>query len=1796
MIGKVACAACLVALALAGRAASDDLAAGFANPPDSARPQVWWHWMNGNVSKDGITADLEAFREKGIGGVHLFDVDYGIPKGPVTFNTSAWFDHVAWAAQEARRLGLEITVCTGSGWCTGGGPWDRLEDGMRFTCWRETVLSGPTNGTIRLERPAEARAYRDIAVVAYPKPVPDSAPAITNFPLKTLRFAFEIKGKVPDSVGGLVAPGAAVDLTDRMKPDGMLDWQVPAGEWCVLRLGSYVFGARSYPSSSAGSGWEYDKLSKRAYDLHFDGYLKKLLDHLGPLAGKGSSGVTGLLLDSYEPGSQNWTDDLPAEFERIMGYSMKPYYPVLAGRVVSSLEVSERFLRDFRRVIADLFARNFADRQVERAHAYGLKVYHEPYGSPTPGDFLQYGQNADVPMSEYWAWDQDKTRLDGGSPIAGHIAHFWGRRVVAAESFTTWPTLAGWRQDPYSLKGWNDAGYVQGVNQVVYHGAVHQPWLDEHLSPGMTLGRFGVHFGRTVTWWPLAGEWIRYQTRCQHLLQEGTFRADVLAFAGDDAPKDTIKSIEKMKGRPGYGFDAITREGLKAVRVRDGCLVSPGGVTYRVLYVGAHESMEPESLEAIARLVAAGATVVGRRPTKACGLRDYPYADAVVAKRAAEVWADKRVIDSDSLDVGLKAIGLCPDWAFAGGDIRAIHRGYADGTEGYFVMNAAHREAVTAQGVFRVTGLVPEFWDAETGRITRVADWSDDGTTTKLDIPLGPQGSVFVMFRPKDRATVGAEPQTVRETLSETDLSSGWTVSFPAGWGAPASITLGTLASWTAQADEGVRHFSGIATYEKTARIANYDPPRRYSLDLGDVRNLAQVTVNGKRYPALWKPPFVLDITDAVKGPELKLSIRVANLWINRLIGDEEKPEDVTWTEKRWKGPHLAEWPDWFVRKEPRVSGRLTFATWHHWKKGDALVDSGLLGPVRVREETLQAPARHARSHHSLTLTPGGSKAIFEEGEIPELKLVAKSASLRESVMKISLETRNYFNKVVLRRESELRIPANGELKKTLYFKTLPGNGFFCTRICWQVGNESGAVEGSFVKVARPPKKADPLFGMSGFSPNDRPMLDVYRLMGVGTKGVDFEWRQFEMKDGKYDFSRRKAEIREMIAGGLALRGMMTFVGGNQAPDRYIKPEFLPRVRRMDKKGDPIVDQERYYTDMADFIRQVVTEFKGEIREWSIVGEIDILIRWAPHIRQRYLDTMRIAAKAIREADPTAIVYGFGTSGGDGQAIPRYRTTRQLIPEVEGLLDGFGIDQYTAGTHYGKGFVTKNTEESELREMMLEARRLADEHGVKYISVDEKGPAFDTSLPISTPLGSEAGDMVARDYIILKSLPFVRTWLYFRPTNWTVTHGGLDWGMWQDQNPRQTVSAYAATARQMAGAEFVKEILVHKDVRCYAFRKDGNDFVAMWYNGQEPLAVCDSAVDSLRVVDIEGNSVELKNSTLTISRSPIYVSGLSVERLERLFASAELNVPYIAAAFAVQAVGKSTLAVRNLTGKELTAKVVEFASEPAFVWTKGEITLGPNETKRIELSCSPNKTKITLRGSVGGSVTLTDEYRPIALGRVAGWEDVARQEPIRLDDPERQSPNYVDLRANGVYTGIDDLSAEARFGYDNENFYADVRVTDDIHLNDVQGSWLLWMADSVQFFFDARRDGAFDRLEGKKGEMPDDSLIAMGDLKGWKCGYLHYGADLKGQRIRAQQLPVKPEIVRDEKRKITHYRLKLPFACVSPLKPVKGRAFGFSFIVFDKDQSMQHVAYGISPNGASVGWNDPRFMPVFVFQ
>lgn len=1117
------------ASAAAMPAPQDSLAHGFAAPPWEAKPHTLWHWMDGNVTKAGITADLEAMKRIGLGGAVIFHLSYLVPPGPVRYASPLWREMLRHASAEASRLGLELGMHNASGWSSTGGPWISPDLGMQSVVWSETRLRGPRRFAEALPRPeagAYGAYYRDIAVLACRTPdaergtlheakvvlstsLPGDTPrpfggrtsplhlsfptpnqtaqfvtlsfdrpftasalclasvaghgAVTcavqvsddgrdyktaarfvlprrgmpnvNFPPVTgriFRLAFtsdEVLDRIPfevsriDLLNGYRLPDWAakagfalmerfvpgwdeacpqglayrrrdiVDISDRLRPDGTLAWEVPAGEWTILRFGYAPDGATSMHPEPEGDGLEVDKMNPAALDAHFSGLLDPMLKTLGPLAGKS---FRTLAVDSYEVGPQNWTEHFREAFVRRCGYDIVPFLPVLTGRVVENPVASEQVLWDMRGTIAALFLENYYGHFHVRCRERGLQLAAEPYIGPF--STVDGSAIGDVALGEFWSGNFYPENLAiGRRVIAG--ARLRGRTVIGAEAFTSRYENDRFTLDPAALKATGDAQFCEGVTRFYFHRFAHQPWLDK--APGMMMGPYGLHFDRTQTWWEPGSAWISYISRCQYLLQQGMPVADILCFDGEDGQAMSRWNGNTLPAIPaGYDYSFVNRDFLLTAEVEDGAIVLANGARYRLLVLPDVRHLTLAVARKLAALAKAGAVIVGAPPLRSPSLADGKDADREIARIANEMWGgcDGKTATSHRIGKGmvywgaplaevLAACALPPDFEPDGAEaLRFAHRALVD-ADVYFVSNQGE-QAITANCRFRVAGKMPELWSPDSGMHRPAPLYREADGATEVPLSLEPSGSVFLVFR---RSPLGGHAVSVAGAITPDkiartadgfvaeawaadrsqivlndgrvlqadaaappaafDISDNWKIAFPPKLGAPKAIAIPRLRSLSEDTAFGVRYFSGTATYSRILTVPAHlhGPGYETYLDLGEVKNLARVRVNGIDCGVLWKPPFRCAVTSALRPGRNLLEVEVTNLWVTRMIGDEQLPDDCEWVPVPDRHGYIKAWPDWMVENRPRPGKRVSFSTWKFVDKDSPLPPSGLIGPVTVR-------------------------------------------------------------------------------------------------------------------------------------------------------------------------------------------------------------------------------------------------------------------------------------------------------------------------------------------------------------------------------------------------------------------------------------------------------------------------------------------------------------------------------------------------------------------------------------------------------------------------------------------------------------------------------------------------------------------------------------------------------------------------------------------------------------------------------------------------------------------------------
>jgi hypothetical protein len=1034
---------------------TSDIAAGrplseaeFRSPSIQYKPQLWWHWLNGHISKEAIAKDLESFRKGGFGGFTLFNSSEGMPApGPVDYMSDAWFDMLKHTGRESARLGLKMGICNGSGWSVSGGPWVEPEQAMQEVVWTEKQVTGPIRFDAFLETPLPALGierdmqknaevnkryyvprervaghYHDIILLAFPTPKGERE----GMPFRIRdwwgksgfhKYAAYVKDQRTPENADMLDPAKIIDISKYLDSNGRLQWEVPPGEWTILRLGYQPTGRQNHPAAAGGRGLEINKLSASAVRYFWEHSAGRMVDSLEAAA---PGTVKFVLIDSYEAGHQNWTSEFDREFETRRGYDPLLYLPALTGRVVKDMETSEKFLWDFRKTIGDLLAENFYGEMARMCHKKGLFLAAEPYGSfGNTNDFKVAGL-VDLPMNEWWVASPEEFPT-ATAKLVSSAAHTYGRTVVGSEAFTGTPYRI-FEESPRDFKMQGDYFFSAGINQFSLHAFVHDPY---EIAPGFGLGGYGARFDRRNTWWPYINGWTDYLSRCQYLLQQGKPVTDFLYYAGEDAPLAPLLRTQLNPTPPtGFDYDFCNTEIFHALETVNGELRIPGGKAYQALILPDQPHMTSEVLRKVEELIRAGAVVVGQKPSRIPGLES-PEKGKEFFSLVNRIWAncDGETVKTHRYGSGIVAWGillkeiadwrkLFPDFSYrvigennsektlySGNGIEFIHR-EAEGTDCYFVTNQ-HDTPKTIEATFRIDSRLPELWYPEDGRI-EVAPAFRRSTDGNMNVTLSLKSaeSVFVVFRSPLRNEIGIASvsgevdasqirfdrdndrifvQSGKATNVQVELSDGTSqnisisappkpVELTGPWNVlfsdrEKSVFFPQLIDWMEHDDPNIRYYSGSALYSASFRINARQSTKgtKCILDLGEVEVIAEVILNGKSLGILWKSPYQTDITEHLLSGKNRLEIRVANLWINRLIGDSQYPDDSEWTNNKGttvEGMALREIPRRVVEGLPESSSRTTFVGWK-WPhlEGKSLMPSGLIGPVRLIFESEQALA-----------------------------------------------------------------------------------------------------------------------------------------------------------------------------------------------------------------------------------------------------------------------------------------------------------------------------------------------------------------------------------------------------------------------------------------------------------------------------------------------------------------------------------------------------------------------------------------------------------------------------------------------------------------------------------------------------------------------------------------------------------------------------------------------------------------------------------------------------------------------
>lgn len=966
---------------------ASDLEEIFQNPPESAKPRGYWIWPHGNFDYDVITSELREFKEKGLGGVDIFDIGISnrkqdIPAGP-RFMSPEQVDGIAFALQGAKKLGLNMGLIVSSSWNVGA-TWTTPEQAAMNLIASLDTLQGPINYSGPLPfPPLPDSLFKPYGAFPLHIPKDENGDPVYKKEVGTLVFQLDENGAIqnPQDAQIFADPNINIDL--------------PAGRWLVLHAVCSNFGQMLWVPSANSSGLTIDHFSKEAVRDHFQTIINRLEQRCGPLK---DTALERLYLASYESNADViWTPNMPEEFLERNDYHIESFLPALFGFTVQNKEITERFLYDFRKTVSDIFVDNLYRNARDMCHEHGLQVCCEAGGPgaplhDVPTEDLKALGSIDVMRGEFWVDKRNRFTPDGFEELQivksiASAAHIYGHTIVEMEAFTSHDN---WRQSPATLKPFADRAFCEGMNRVVYHTMSHN--LPEAGLPGWTYSA-GTHINTNLTWWDMSSAWHHYITRCSALLQQGYFVADVCYYYGHDVPNFAKPKYVRPGLGLGYDYDDINTEVLLTADVKDGRVVLPGGMLYAVLVLPDDDRMDLGVVKKIRDLLNAGATIIGPKPNQVYGLSNYQKEEKELQALADELWGRKnkkrldKKVGAGRLVVGqtvrsvLKDMGLAPDAeglnAPTDTTFDYIHRRTED-ADIYFVRNSTNAH-VSIDVRFRVFDKQPEIWDPVSGTIETCAIFVQEENGIRLPLNLDPHGSTFVVFRDSPLPThivrthfqgkqlfpassmkdiqfdARVKNHSIEVTADtpgnyEIELNHGnsfnienptediialdgsWDVSFPFGWEAKPRQTFDTLISWTESNDPGTRAFSGTATYRTSFSLSKEEITNRHLvLDLGDVREVAQIYVNGYDLGVSNFAPHQFEVTDILRPGENFLVIKVANTWLNRLIEDDKRPE-----EKRLTHTNLTRGP--------------TSAT--IWRESMPK-PSGLLGPVCIRSKKM---------------------------------------------------------------------------------------------------------------------------------------------------------------------------------------------------------------------------------------------------------------------------------------------------------------------------------------------------------------------------------------------------------------------------------------------------------------------------------------------------------------------------------------------------------------------------------------------------------------------------------------------------------------------------------------------------------------------------------------------------------------------------------------------------------------------------------------------------------------------------
>ena len=955
----VAAALLLLTVQVPAATATDsyqDMRKVFASPQD-VQTSCYWYWISGNISKEGVINDLKSMKKAGINRAFIgFQGIAEMPHGPVYMQSDEWYDIVHAALKTATEENIEIGIFNGPGWSQAGGPWVDPKQSMRYLASQHALVTG--GGERDIVFPHPDNFLQNVKVLAFKRNniAPDIRATVDHITTEGVTDVARMFDGDLNTTGGFERDKASITVRPSKKDFTLRSIRIESATPIrayfsvkVKRNGAFEevcsFGAdrtvlknevgydRLAPTGICnapaikgdGEGPEVDRWNRENLKHHYDSFIGEILRRVPENDRKTWKMI---VCDSYEKATQNYGDDFIDYFKSHFGYDPTPYLLTFDGIVVGSTDKSDRFLWDLRRMIADRLAYDHIGGMRELAHKDGFGIWLEPYGHwGFPGEFLQYGGQSDEVAGEFWS---EGSLGDIENRAASSAAHIYGKGKVSSESFTCGgPEFA---RSPRHMKQRGDKFFTEGINNTLLHLYVSQP--DETSFPGLNCW-FGNEFNRKNTWYSHIDLFTDYLKRCNYLLQQGNYVADVAYYIGEDVP--VMTGITEPALPKGFQYDFINAEVIENYLSanEEHILSLPHGTRYKLLVLPPSKTMRPGVIRKIKRLLEEGAIILGPKPERSPSLQDYMEADAEVKAIADELWGNSnsqtiRRIGKGWLFAGYSIedifgmMGYMPDFRISiDSDVKYAHTTQRD-RDIYFVSNQTEKDIeFTAQ--FRIGGKVPELWSPMDGSVRTLKSFVNVGNVTHIPMRLHPNESAFIVFD-KD---ISGEPQVLDMALNYPEtkvlsvINDDWSLTLKSMVNDGKKLKPEALKDLSTMDDDYVKYFSGTAVYTNSFKIKEIPAGKRVILDLGEVYEMAKVKVNGKYAGGVWTAPYTLDITDVLKRGKNSIEISVVNNWVNRLVGDSRVPEEK----------------------------RKTSYVCRTYRPKSPLQKSGLTGPVRILTE-----------------------------------------------------------------------------------------------------------------------------------------------------------------------------------------------------------------------------------------------------------------------------------------------------------------------------------------------------------------------------------------------------------------------------------------------------------------------------------------------------------------------------------------------------------------------------------------------------------------------------------------------------------------------------------------------------------------------------------------------------------------------------------------------------------------------------------------------------------------------------